>query len=226
MLLLIDNYDSFTYNLVQRIGELLVADGRDPEELPIRVVRNDRISVDEAEAMSPSHIIISPGPCTPDEAGVSCDLIERLGGRVPLLGVCLGHQSIGQRFGMTVSRHRKLMHGKTSPIHHDGRTLFEGLPDPLVAARYHSLVVTAESFDDERFEISAWCDDEIDGRPERVIMGFRARPGALGPGRDAPLEGVQFHPESFMTPEGPAMLANFLELEEGRGTRMQEPVRV
>ena len=212
VILLIDNYDSFTFNLVQRIGELLVAAGRNADELPIRVVRNDQITVAEAEALAPAHIIISPGPCTPTEAGVSCALIEAFAGRIPLLGVCLGHQSIGQQFGMTVDRHPRLMHGKTSPMNHDGRTLFAGLPDPFIATRYHSLVIRPDTFDHDRFEISAWCEDDIDGRPQRVIQAMRARPGALGTGRDAPLEGVQFHPESFMTPDGPRLLANFLGL--------------
>ena len=216
MLLLIDNYDSFTYNLVQRIGELQIAAGREPDALPVRVVRNDRITPDEAEALGPSHIIISPGPCTPDEAGVSCAIIDRFAGRIPLLGVCLGHQSIGQQFGMRVVRHPKLMHGKTSLMHHDGRTLFAGLPQPFTATRYHSLVIDPDSFDHDRFEVSAWCDDDIDGQPRRVIMALRARPGALGPDRPAPLEGVQFHPESFMTPEGPDLLRNFLGAASGR----------
>ncbi|MEM6756298.1 MAG: aminodeoxychorismate/anthranilate synthase component II [Planctomycetota bacterium] len=211
MILLIDNYDSFTYNLVQRIGELLVASGQDPSALPMRVVRNDKITVDEAVALSPSHVIVSPGPCTPSEAGVSCAIIEAFAGRVPVLGVCLGHQSIGQQFGMTVARHRRIMHGKTSDIAHDGQTLFAGLPSPMTVARYHSLVVTDDSFDHERFDVSAWLDDEgaNDAAPGRVVMAMRAKPGVFG---DAPLEGVQFHPESFMTPEGPAMLANFLGL--------------
>ncbi len=210
MILLIDNYDSFTYNLVQRIGELLVADGRDPDELPMRVVRNDKITPAEAVALDPGHVIVSPGPCTPNEAGVSCDIIDTFAGRVPLLGVCLGHQSIGHKFGMTVARHRVLMHGKTSEIKHDGKTLFRGVPSPFTAMRYHSLVVTTDSFDDDRFEVSAWCHDG----DERVIMGLRAKPGAFGgdASTGAPVEGVQFHPESFMTPDGPRMLANFLGL--------------
>ncbi|MEM6334037.1 MAG: aminodeoxychorismate/anthranilate synthase component II [Planctomycetota bacterium] len=215
MILLIDNYDSFTYNLVQRIGELLVAAGRDPGDLPMKVVRNDKITVDAARALEPSHVIVSPGPCTPDEAGVSCAIIDAFAGKVPLLGVCLGHQSIGQQFGMTVARHRRIMHGKTSDVAHDGRTIFAGLPSPMTVARYHSLVVTDDSFDHDRFEVSAWLPPEP---PEdasgpagvdegRVVMALRAKPGVFG---DAPVEGVQFHPESFMTPEGPAMLANFL----------------
>ena len=196
MILLIDNYDSFTYNLVQRIGEF-------DASLQLHVVRNDKITVDEAKAMDLDHIIISPGPCTPNEAGVSCAIIEEFAGKVPLLGVCLGHQSIGHVFGMTVDRNYRLMHGKTSPIHHDGKTIFEGLSNPLTATRYHSLVITRETFDDTRFELSAWTDED-------EIMAIRAKPCALGPDRTAPLEGVQFHPESFLTDQGPGMLANFL----------------
>ena len=217
VILLIDNYDSFTWNLVQRIGELLVNQGRDPQELPLEVVRNDAITVEEAEALEPTHVIVSPGPCTPAESGVSPAVIERFAGKVPLLGVCLGHQAIGARFGMTVGRHRLLMHGKTSAISHDGRTLFEGLTDPIVAMRYHSLVVEPGTVDHERFEVSAWCEDLLPGdeQPTQVVMGLRAKPGVFG---DAPLEGVQFHPESFMTPEGPAMLANFLGLPRPSAT--------
>ena len=202
MILLIDNYDSFTYNLVQRIGEL------DPtnESLELKVVRNDKITADEAVALNPTHVIVSPGPCTPREAGVSCDIIEAFAGRTPLLGVCLGHQSIGHRFGMTVERHTRLMHGKTSPIHHDGRTIFAGLSNPFTATRYHSLIIRKDSFDDTRFEISAWTDDD-------EIMGLRAKPDAFpGVVDPAPLEGVQFHPESFLTTEGPHLIANFLGL--------------
>ncbi len=212
MILLIDNYDSFTYNLVQRIGELLVESGRDPHDpqgLGMRVVRNDKITPQEAVALKPSHVIVSPGPCTPREAGVSCDIIETFAGKVPLLGVCLGHQSIGHRFGMTVQRHTKLMHGKTSEIHHDGQGLFRGLASPFTAMRYHSLIVTEESLDTHRFEVSAWCEDDINGTPQRVVMGLRAKPDVFG---EHPVEGLQFHPESFMTPDGPAMLANFLGL--------------
>ncbi len=195
MILLIDNYDSFTYNLVQRIGEL-------DASLDLRVIRNDKVTAAEALAMKPGHVIVSPGPCTPLEAGVSCDVIEAFAGKVPLLGVCLGHQSIGHRFGMVVERNDKLMHGKTSPIHHDGKTLFAGLSNPFTATRYHSLIIRKDSFDGERFEVSAWTE-------EGEIMGLRARAGVFG---DAPVEGVQFHPESFLTVEGPLMLANFLGL--------------
>jgi len=209
MLLLIDNYDSFTYNLVQRIGELVVADVSSQDEadaaianLDLRVVRNDKITAEQAIEMNPDHIIVSPGPCTPHEGGVSNQIIETFSGKVPLLGVCLGHQCIGHCFGMTIDRNDRLMHGKTSPIHHDGRTLFEGLSNPFTATRYHSLVILRDTFDENRFEISAWTD-------EGEIMGLRAKPGVLGA---APLEGVQFHPESFLTDQGPRLLANFLGL--------------
>lgn len=192
MILLIDNYDSFTYNLVQRIGELDAG-------VDLRVVRNDKITVEEAEAMGPARIIVSPGPCSPTEGGVSNAIIEHFAGRVPLLGVCLGHQCIGHTHGMTVTRNVRLMHGKTSPIHHDGRTIFEGLSNPFVATRYHSLIVTRESVDLERWEISAWTE-------EGEVMGLRRK------GTAEAVEGVQFHPESFLTAEGPLLLANFLGL--------------
>ncbi len=195
MILLIDNYDSFTYNLVQRIGEL------DPA-MDLRVYRNDKITVDEAAGLKPDHVIISPGPGTPRDGGVSMGLIEAVAGRVPLLGVCLGHQCIGQCFGMTVGRNDRLMHGKTSPIHHDAKTVFAGLDNPFTATRYHSLIVDRDSFDDSRFELSAWTQ-------EGEIMGMRAKRGVFG---DAPLEGVQFHPESFLTVAGHHLLANFLGL--------------
>ncbi len=198
MILLIDNYDSFTYNLVQRIGEL-------DASLDLRVIRNDKITAPEAVAMDPDFVIVSPGPCTPREGGVSNDIIKAFAGRKPLLGVCLGHQCIGHSYGMTVGRNTRLMHGKTSPIHHDAKTIFKGLSNPFVATRYHSLVIFRDTFDDSRFEISAWTE-------EGEIMGLRARPGTFGAGLDAPLEGVQFHPESFLTVEGPRLLANFLGL--------------
>lgn len=195
VVLLIDNYDSFTYNLVQRIGELDAA----PDLL---VARHDKITCDEAEGMGPSHIIISPGPCTPREAGISAHIITRFAGRIPVLGVCLGHQCIGHAFGMTVQRNHRLMHGKTSPIHHDGKTIYRGLSNPFTATRYHSLVVLRDGFDEDRFEVSAWTE-------EGEIMGLRAREESVG---EAALEGVQFHPESFLTDEGPRLLANFLGL--------------
>jgi len=192
MILLIDNYDSFTYNLVQRIGEL------DPS-LDLRVYRNDKITADEAEALGPSHVIVSPGPCTPREGGVSNAVIERFAGVVPMLGVCLGHQCLGHVHGMVVRRADRLMHGKTSLIHHDGRTIFEGLNNPFTATRYHSLIVDRPSVDPALWEVSAETE-------EGEVMGLRRK--------DSPtsLEGVQFHPESFLTVEGPRMLANFLGL--------------
>lgn len=205
MILLIDNYDSFTYNLVQRIGELMVANGQDPDALPVTVVRNDKITAEEAVALNPTHVIVSPGPCTPNEAGVSMQIIDAFAGKVPLMGVCLGHQSIGQQFGMIVERNVRLMHGKTSPIHHDGKGLFVGMSNPFIATRYHSLVVNKDSFNSDMFEVTAWTD-------EGEIMGLRAKPHAFGDGLFASMEGVQFHPESFMTTEGPILLANFLGL--------------
>ena len=196
-ILLIDNYDSFTYNLVQRIGEL--AGGT---SIDLRVVRNDKISVEEAAALKPSHLVISPGPCTPKESGVSPQLIEHFKGRIPILGVCLGHQAIADVHGMTVKRHDVLMHGKTSEIHHDERGIFQGLPNPFTATRYHSLIVDRETLSKD-FEISAWTDAQ-------EIMGLRWRQKNA-----APMDGVQFHPESFLTVEGPKLLANFLGLKVG-----------
>lgn len=203
MILLIDNYDSFTWNLVQRIGEL------DPS-IDLRVVRNDRITPDEAEAMRPERIIISPGPCSPTEAGVSNDILRRFAGRVPTLGVCLGHQCIGHISGMVVGRAPHIMHGKTSLVHHDGLGIYQGLSNPFVATRYHSLVVRRDSVPREGWKVSAWAIEDDPGSPtgtREIVMGLR---------RDwdeAPLEGVQFHPESFLTVEGPRLLANFLGLK-------------
>jgi anthranilate synthase/aminodeoxychorismate synthase-like glutamine amidotransferase len=212
VILLIDNYDSFTYNLVQRLGEI-------DRGLDLRVVRNDKITVAQARAMNPSHVIISPGPCTPKEAGVSSAMIEGFAGIVPVLGVCLGHQCIGDLHGMTVTRHAVPMHGKTSPVQHDNRGVFAGLSSPFTATRYHSLVVLPETIppaaaDGAGWAVSAWTDEPVDpARPEgatrRVVMGLR-RVWARGE-RKAPLEGVQFHPESFLTLEGPKLLKNFLE---------------
>ncbi len=193
MLLLIDNYDSFTYNLVQRFAELAPA-------LDIRVVRNDAITPDQAVALRPERLVISPGPCTPKEAGVSGALIQRFRGAIPILGVCLGHQAIGECHGMTVRRNDVPVHGKTSPVHHDGRGLFKGLSNPFVATRYHSLVVDPATVPAD-FEVSAWTD-------RKEIMGLRWK----GPAGSRPLEGVQFHPESFLTVEGPQLLANFLAM--------------
>lgn len=202
MILLIDNYDSFTYNLVQRIGELALAQQPHHQPPELRVLRNDKITVEQARQLRPSHIIISPGPCTPAEGGVSNDIIKTFAGQIPILGVCLGHQCIGHCFGMTVDRNDRLMHGKTSPIHHDGRTIFASMPNPFAATRYHSLVILKHTFDHTRFEISAWT-------AEGEIMGLRAKSGVL-PAGNAPLEGVQFHPESFLTEQGSRLLANFL----------------
>jgi anthranilate synthase/aminodeoxychorismate synthase-like glutamine amidotransferase len=190
MILLIDNYDSFTYNLVQRLGEL------DPG-IQLQVFRNDKITVEQVEELKPTHIIVSPGPCTPREAGVSNDVIARFAPRVPLLGVCLGHQCIGHVFGGEVVRNSRIMHGKTSLIHHDGRGVFRGLSNPFEATRYHSLVIRRETFTNPDFEIAAWTD-------ENEIMGVRHKTW--------PLHGVQFHPESFLTAEGPLLLRNFLEI--------------
>jgi anthranilate synthase/aminodeoxychorismate synthase-like glutamine amidotransferase len=202
VILLIDNYDSFTWNLVQRLGEI-------DRALEVRVVRNDRITAAEAMSLRPSHIIISPGPCTPNEAGVSSELVQEAAGRVPVLGVCLGHQCMGQVNGMVVERHTRIVHGKTSPIAHDGRGVFRGLPDPFLATRYHSLVVRRDTVPvDGSWEVSATTTDTLDdGTTVEVVMGLRRR---AEPG-EAPAEGVQFHPESFLTEAGPALLRNFLE---------------
>ncbi len=199
MILVVDNYDSFTYNLVQRLGEI------DPS-LAVEVHRNDKITADEIERKAPSHLIISPGPCTPDEAGISMECVRRFAGRMPILGVCLGHQAIGQAFGATIVRADRLMHGKTDQIHHDGRGLFEGLEDPFIATRYHSLVIRPDTLCDQ-FDVCAWSLSpaaEPDSPPESVIMGIRHR--------EYPLYGLQFHPESFLTDRGPTLLKRFLEL--------------
>lgn len=190
MLLMIDNYDSFTYNLVQYFGEL----GAD-----VQVFRNDAISVAEIERLAPDRIVLSPGPCTPTEAGVSLDVVRHFAGRVPLLGVCLGHQAIGQAMGGEVVHAGRVMHGKVSDIHHHDIGVFKGLPNPMVATRYHSLVVAADSLP-ECLEVTAWT-EHADGRLEE-IMGFRHR--------ELDVEGVQFHPESILTTDGHALLKNFL----------------
>ncbi len=187
MILIIDNYDSFTYNLVQYLGEL-------GEE--IEVYRNDVITLDEVAAKRPSHIVISPGPCTPNEAGISVDLIKRFAGEIPILGVCLGHQSIGAAFGGDVVRADRLMHGKTSMIHHDGKTIYQGLDNPFEATRYHSLIVKRQTLP-ACLEISAETS-------QGEIMGLRHR--------SLPVEGVQFHPESILTRVGKDLLRNFLKL--------------
>src|SRR5581483_9772036 len=183
MILMIDNYDSFTYNLVQYFGEL-------EEELVVR--RNDKISLDEIKNIRPDHIVISPGPGTPQEAGISCEVIKKFAGEIPILGVCLGHQAIGAVYGGDVVRAARLMHGKTSAIHHDGHSLFRGLPDPFDATRYHSLIVKRETLPSV-LEVSAWTD-------EGEIMGLRHK--------TLPVEGVQFHPESILTKAGKQLLKN------------------
>jgi anthranilate synthase/aminodeoxychorismate synthase-like glutamine amidotransferase len=189
MLLMIDNYDSFTYNLVQYFGEL----GED-----VRVFRNNRITVEEIEALRPDRIVISPGPCTPNEAGISVETIRHFAGKLPILGVCLGHQAIGAAFGGEIIRAPLLMHGKTSRIHHDGKTLFEGLPNPFEATRYHSLLIRRETKPDS-LETTAWTD-------AGEIMGVRHR--------EFIIEGVQFHPESILTVAGKDLLRNFLKLKQ------------
>jgi anthranilate synthase/aminodeoxychorismate synthase-like glutamine amidotransferase len=193
MILVIDNYDSFTYNLVQFLGEL----GADiPVARAIEVARNDRITIEEIEGLAPERIVLSPGPCTPDEAGITLDAIRHFAGKVPLLGVCLGHQAMGQAFGGLVVRAPYLMHGKTSQILHDGRTVFEGVENPFTATRYHSLIVDRASVP-SALEVSATTSDGL-------VMGLRHR--------EFICEGVQFHPESIMTASGKRLLANYLKL--------------
>ena len=186
MILMIDNYDSFTYNLVQYMGEL---------GAEIRVERNDRISITEIESMGPKKIVISPGPCTPAKAGISVEAVRHFAGKVPLLGVCLGHQSVGAAFGGEIIKAGQLMHGKTSEVRHDGKTLFKNLPNPITATRYHSLVLSRKTLP-ECFEITAESDDN-------EIMGIRHK--------QLPVEGIQFHPESILTPNGKDLLKNFIE---------------
>ena len=192
MVFVLDNYDSFTYNLVQYLGEL-------GAEVIVR--RNDQITVSEVGDMKPKHIVLSPGPCTPSEAGISIELIRHFADKVPVLGVCLGHQAIGAAFGGRISRAKHLMHGKTSQVQHDGRTIFRELPSPLSATRYHSLIVEESGLPSE-LEVSAWTADR-DGK--RVIMGLRHR--------QFPVEGVQFHPESVLTENGKKLIANFLAIQ-------------
>ena len=191
MIFVLDNYDSFTYNLVQYIGEL---------GAKVQVCRNDQVTVNQVEAMQPERIVISPGPCTPQEAGISIDLIRHFAGKIPVLGVCLGHQAIGEAFGGRVVRAAHLMHGKTSAVMHDNKTVFQGLPMPMTATRYHSLIVEEKDFP-AALEVSAWT-REKDG--SRTIMGLRHRQHAV--------EGVQFHPESVLTDGGRKLVANFLAL--------------
>jgi len=195
MIVIIDNYDSFTYNLVQRIGEIDAA-------REMKVFRNDKVTVDELDALGPTHLIVSPGPCTPREGGISNDAVRHFAGKIPVLGVCLGHQCIGFSYGATVDRNWRLMHGKTSMIHHSGKDIFAGLANPFEATRYHSLVILSETLPEE-FEVTAWTD-------EKEIMGIRHK--------KMPLYGVQFHPESFLTEVGHQLLRNFLANTSPRRT--------
>ena len=192
MILIIDNYDSFTYNLVQRLGEL---------GAEVKVYRNDKITPAEAEALKPAHLIISPGPCTPLEAGISNDMLKHFAGKLPILGVCLGHQCMAHVFGGKVTRADRLMHGKTSEIHHDGKGVYAGLPNPFVATRYHSLIVRVGDVPKD-FVVTAWTE------PEKETMGMRHR--------SLMIEGVQFHPESFLTEVGYDILRNFMKQSGGR----------
>ena len=190
MILVIDNYDSFTYNLVQRLGEI-------DASLDIRVFRNDQIDIESIKKLGPAKIIISPGPCTPKEAGISNEVLKTFASQLPILGVCLGHQCIGHVFGGEVIRNSRIMHGKISPIHHDNKGVFKGLSNPFDATRYHSLVIKKETFTNPDFEVSAWT-------AEGEIMGVRHKSWEL--------HGVQFHPESFLSIEGPKLLKNFLNI--------------
>ncbi|MAS10556.1 aminodeoxychorismate/anthranilate synthase component II [Endozoicomonas sp. G2_2] len=203
MILMLDNYDSFTYNLVQYLGEL---------EAEVHVVRNDQVTVEDIEQLAPAGIVVSPGPCSPDEAGVSIELIQRLAHRLPIFGVCLGHQALGQAYGGQVTRARQVMHGKTSTIRHTGRGVFENLADPLTATRYHSLIVARDGLPDD-FEITAWTETD-DGEMDEIMGLIHTPTGA---------EGVQFHPESILSEHGHEMLRTFLKrCGEGRPAEENE----
>lgn len=195
MIVMIDNYDSFTFNLVQYVGEL----GQE-----LQVYRNDQITIEQIEALAPDYLMISPGPCTPNEAGISMEVVRHFAGKIPLLGVCLGHQSIGQVFGAKVVRAQRLMHGKTSAVHHDGKTIFRGIPSPFMAARYHSLILAEDSIPDE-LEVSART-------AEGEVMAVRHK--------RYPIEGVQFHPESIITEHGKQLLQNFLNAYANKGRQL------
>lgn len=194
MILVIDNYDSFTFNLVQQIGAIV-------KPVPLKVFRNDKITIAQIEELKPSHLVLSPGPCTPNEAGISMECISKLSGKLPILGVCLGHQSIGQITGGDIVRAKQLMHGKADSIHHDGTGLFKGLDSPIVAARYHSLVIDPPTLS-EHFTVNAWADNP-DG--SREIMSIQHQKHALF--------GLQFHPESFLTPCGETLIRNFIDIQ-------------
>ncbi|MDA0803308.1 MAG: aminodeoxychorismate/anthranilate synthase component II [Planctomycetota bacterium] len=202
MLLLIDNYDSFTWNLVHRLGEVAPA-------LEVRVVRNDEIDTGGVRALAPSHIVLSPGPCTPSESGVCRDIVRELRGLCPILGVCLGHQAIGDCAGMVVRRSDTPVHGKASLVHHDGMGIFRGLPSPFEAARYHSLIVDRATVSPD-YDVSAWLETG-------EVMGLRWKGAGRSTPCSAPLDGVQFHPESFMTPHGYDLLRNFVALGAATG---------
>ena len=193
MILIIDNYDSFTYNLVQRLGEI-------NSQIDVKVIRNDKITVGELQQFDASHLIISPGPCTPKEAGISIDAVQAFHGKAPILGVCLGHQSIGAATGGEIVRADRLMHGKTDHIHHNEQGIFQGIPNPMIATRYQSLVIKPDTLSDE-FEIIAWADSPGEGQEIMAIQH-----------REHPTYGVQFHPESFLTESGIELLKNFIEL--------------
>ena len=195
VLLIIDNYDSFTYNLVQRIGE---HDLEHQVQRVVRVIRNDELSLDEIVNINPTQLIVSPGPCTPKESGISTAAIKHFAGKIPILGVCLGHQSIASVFGLSIVQYNKPMHGKTSEVFHDGSNLFHDVPNPMTATRYHSLIINDESIE-EHFHVTAWTEDKI-------CMAIEWK------GEGKPLLGVQFHPESFLTPEGPTLIHNFLNM--------------
>lgn len=193
MIVIVDNYDSFTYNLAQRIGEI-------DNQVNLKVVRNDQVTVEQIQDLSPTHLIISPGPCTPKEAGISVECVKHFHGKIPVFGVCLGHQSIGAATGGKIVRADRLMHGKTDQIHHNGKAIFSGIPNPMIATRYHSLVIQPDTLSDE-FEVIAWADSPSG---EREIMAIQHK--------QHPTFGVQFHPESFLTESGVDLIKNYIEL--------------
>ena len=193
MIVIVDNYDSFTYNLAQRIGEI-------DNQVNLKVVRNDQVTVEQIQDLSPTHLIVSPGPCTPKEAGISVECVKHFHGKIPVFGVCLGHQSIGAATGGKIVRADRLMHGKTDQIHHNGKAIFSGIPNPMIATRYHSLVIQPDTLSDE-FEVTAWADSPSG---EREIMAIQHK--------QHPTFGVQFHPESFLTESGVDLIKNYIEI--------------